>query len=506
MIDIGSNVKINNPMSGFNNLEGRVEEIHEDPFKKKPNGEPIILATVAINFPTAKGYATVREIFPVDFLLLDKEVSDLSEGKQAKTPVDLSEDKEAPVCCICGKKIRELYDFNSPEGAIDTDGRIIEWTDDAKCCASCNMTHVILGRMLYGRIQRGDKQVDPRMHNCGLDRSRLNKKFLIDGSEADLSESYRDDDIVIYNLEGLFDYQRVLNQVIKDVEDYIDNTWDYGFLEIDQDEYDSPQELEKKVHEEATTYAKDFISEVDLMGYKGELVDWKKSNVPGEYMDTIQNARYFVQYKNGDIYIGDEDSVTVSNIIEAATGHKLNDRIAEKFNGLGYLRDGQEYIDKLTYGEKVDLSEDLDGLNKYLKIKDDDKVSDEDFVRAIAVVGPKYLGGKYPPFNKYAINESSIPHVMRYKEWDCWEDYNPSDDALHIVLDWTTQEDFTKEQLDDFKAEVCRCIRELLKYHNIEDTISLDLRARSRNNRQKTFRYKLLIYGNKLDIDLSEGK
>lgn len=48
-------------------------------------------------------------------------------------------------CCICGREIKGFG--NNPCGALDENGKPIEFGEDDRCCDCCNNTHVIPGRL-----------------------------------------------------------------------------------------------------------------------------------------------------------------------------------------------------------------------------------------------------------------------------------------------------------------------------------------------------------------------
>ena len=92
-MEVGDKVIINNPISSFNKMKGVIEDVYEDQFKTKPSGKPILLALVAIDFPTAAGSMTIREIFPVDFLIME-EIDNVEFDEDDS--IDLSEAVENP--------------------------------------------------------------------------------------------------------------------------------------------------------------------------------------------------------------------------------------------------------------------------------------------------------------------------------------------------------------------------------------------------------------------------
>ena len=75
----------------------------------------------------------------------------------------------------------------------------------------------------------------------------------------------------------------------------------------------------------------------------------------------------------------------------------------------------------------------------------------------IDVASPEYRGAPAPKFNPKAINEPRIPDGMRYKEYT-WSEDEYVDGG--VILDWVTQETYTPEDREVFKAEVTRALKE----------------------------------------------
>lgn len=75
----------------------------------------------------------------------------------------------------------------------------------------------------------------------------------------------------------------------------------------------------------------------------------------------------------------------------------------------------------------------------------------------IDVASPEYKGAPAPKFDPKAINEPRIPDGMRYKEYT-WSDDEFTDGG--VILDWVTQETYTPEDREVFKAEVKRALKE----------------------------------------------
>lgn len=75
----------------------------------------------------------------------------------------------------------------------------------------------------------------------------------------------------------------------------------------------------------------------------------------------------------------------------------------------------------------------------------------------IDVASPEYRGAPAPKFNPKAINEPRIPDGMRYKEYT-WSEDEFTDGG--VILDWVTQETYTPEDREAFKAEVRRALKE----------------------------------------------
>jgi hypothetical protein len=49
------------------------------------------------------------------------------------------------VCCICGKEFTGFG--NNPKGAVDTNKKVIQWSESDRCCDECNHKYVLPGRM-----------------------------------------------------------------------------------------------------------------------------------------------------------------------------------------------------------------------------------------------------------------------------------------------------------------------------------------------------------------------
>ncbi len=67
----------------------------------------------------------------------------------------------------------------------------------------------------------------------------------------------------------------------------------------------------------------------------------------------------------------------------------------------------------------------------------------------IDVASPEYRGAPAPKFDPKAINEPRIPDGMRYKEYT-WSEDEFTDGG--VILDWVTQETYTPEDREVFKA------------------------------------------------------
>lgn len=60
--------------------------------------------------------------------------------------------KEKHVCCLCGDTFTGYG--NNPDGALDANYNLIEWTPNDRCCDHCNATKVIPGRISLIARQR----------------------------------------------------------------------------------------------------------------------------------------------------------------------------------------------------------------------------------------------------------------------------------------------------------------------------------------------------------------
>lgn len=60
-------------------------------------------------------------------------------------------------CCICGCKFTGWG--NNPYGALDKDGKVINWKDDDVCCNECDGLYVLSGRLyLYAKARAEGKK------------------------------------------------------------------------------------------------------------------------------------------------------------------------------------------------------------------------------------------------------------------------------------------------------------------------------------------------------------
>lgn len=90
----------------------------------------------------------------------------------------------------------------------------------------------------------------------------------------------------------------------------------------------------------------------------------------------------------------------------------------------------------------------------------------------INVAAPEYRGAPAPKFNPKAINEPRIPDGMRYKE------YTWSEEGDGVILDWVTQETYTPEDREVFKAEVKRA----LKANGFKGKVQVNLNVRDEDD------------------------
>lgn len=99
----------------------------------------------------------------------------------------------------------------------------------------------------------------------------------------------------------------------------------------------------------------------------------------------------------------------------------------------------------------------------------------EKLVNKVKVIGPSRLGAPYPPFDKYAINESRLPHPMRYKYHELYWD------GEGLTLYWITQEEFDEDDAIDFAAEIKRAFNEIRIRSKIAEPFRVLLDVESRN-------------------------
>ena len=70
------------------------------------------------------------------------------------------------------------------------------------------------------------------------------------------------------------------------------------------------------------------------------------------------------------------------------------------------------------------------------------------------VIGPAYVGARYPEFDPFGINEKNFAHELRCKHADIYV----NDDGV-LTVKWCSQDPFTREDRDDFDKELIRCAR-----------------------------------------------
>lgn len=95
----------------------------------------------------------------------------------------------------------------------------------------------------------------------------------------------------------------------------------------------------------------------------------------------------------------------------------------------------------------------------------------------IDVAAPEYRGAPAPKFNPKAINEPRIPDGMRYTE------YTWSEEGDGVILDWVTQETYTPEDREVFKAEVERA----LKANGFKGKVQVNLNVRGEDDIETFF-------------------
>ena len=95
----------------------------------------------------------------------------------------------------------------------------------------------------------------------------------------------------------------------------------------------------------------------------------------------------------------------------------------------------------------------------------------------IDVAAPEYRGAPAPKFDPKAINEPRIPDGMRCKE-STW-----SEEGDGVILDWVTQETYTPEDREVFKAEVKRA----LKANGFKGKVQVNLNVRGEDDIETFF-------------------
>ena len=116
----------------------------------------------------------------------------------------------------------------------------------------------------------------------------------------------------------------------------------------------------------------------------------------------------------------------------------------------------------------------------------------------IDVAAPEYRGAPAPKFNPKAINEPRIPDGMRYKEYT-WSEDEFTDGG--VILDWVTQETYTPEDREAFKAEVKRALKE----NGFKGKVQVNLNVRGEDDIE-TFVIDMGRNESKMVIKVREGR
>ena len=104
---------------------------------------------------------------------------------------------------------------------------------------------------------------------------------------------------------------------------------------------------------------------------------------------------------------------------------------------------------------------------------------------SIKVTGPSHLGARMPEFNEYAINESRIPHNMRYKNWKT--EVFTFGTINEIELTWETQDPFTSKDADVLINEIERAIGCLIDRYDYNEPFTVVVEVIARDGKDEGY-------------------
>lgn len=151
---------------------------------------------------------------------------------------------------------------------------------------------------------------------------------------------------------------------------------------------------------------------------------------------------------------------------------------AKNYDSVEYM--AEDTYDHIINGEYPEISpEDWLKFIKQIAAEEDwfrevDEVNEiEEFTSLIEVIYPEHAGAPYPPFKRLYINESNIPHTMRFKSWDA----SVIDGGKNILLYWVTQEEFKSDAASKFIKEIERAINAMIETYKFKKPFKLKIKA-----------------------------
>ena len=101
-----------------------------------------------------------------------------------------------------------------------------------------------------------------------------------------------------------------------------------------------------------------------------------------------------------------------------------------------------------------------------------------DDIIPIKIEGPSHRGAPYPVFNKYAINERSMPDNMRGKSITQYMSNNA------INIEWITQEPFDEDDAEVAADEILRAISTCVTFNKINTPVDVVIEFECRDGEE----------------------
>ena len=140
----------------------------------------------------------------------------------------------------------------------------------------------------------------------------------------------------------------------------------------------------------------------------------------------------------------------------------------------------QEILDELQ-----SVVDSFENTNNNLLQEDRMNMTLQKLADSIRVTGPSHLGARMPEFNEYAINESRIPHNMRYKNYHT--EVFVFGGINEIALTWETQEPFTSKDADVLINEIERAIGCLIDRYDYHEPFTVVVEVIARDGKDEGY-------------------